>query len=589
MENSQPDPADANADTPVDAADVQHDPRLFDLLDSYVAALHQADPASRSVLLERHPELQKLLGCLETLDVLAPPREMESASSPPADRFDVDVPTQIGTGQPPQETSAAEKSDEERSPGENEGAENDFGKYQLQREIGRGGMGVVYLARQTNLDRTVALKMILSSRLASPEDVRRFASEAKAAASLHHPNIVAIHEAGQIHGQHYFAMDYVEGLSLAELLQKGPLEADHAAECLAAIAGAVHYLHEHSIVHRDLKPANILLDADGRPFVTDFGLVKVFGTDSEQTRSGMIIGTPSYMAPEQAAGKTADISPRSDIYSLGAVFYAMLIGRPPFQHENPLETLVDVLEGEPTLPSKLNASVPRELELVCLKCLEKDPARRYATAAELAADLTRYLKGEPVSARPNGLLQRIRRWTRREPALVSRLGGLTIAAAIIQARFFYNRFFALPEHDVPYHLRIISILACWAAVSCVFQKLMHRQKWAHFARFSWALADAVLLTTALSLAEPPLGPLLIGYPLLIAAAGLFFRVRLVVFMTTVCVLAYLALQVIRSTESMPFHYSAIFAAVLIVIGFMVGHQVQRVRALSRYYDRRQLP
>src|SRR5439155_5291998 len=229
-----------------------------------------------------------------------------------------------------------------------------------------------------------ALKMILGNQFASEDQVRRFQVEAQAVARLSHPHIVHIYETGEVHGQQYFAMQYVEGSSLAERLKRGPLPVEETARCLIRVAHAVAYLHSRGVVHRDLKPANILLDAEGYPYVTDFGLVKLLEADSHVTRSGVIIGTPSYMAPEQAAGHHAVVGPRSDIYSLGAILYEMLTGQPPFREETPLDTLVQVLEGEPASPRQLNQKVPHKLELVCLKCLAKDANERYATAAELA-------------------------------------------------------------------------------------------------------------------------------------------------------------------------------------------------------------
>ena len=341
-----------------------------------------------------------------------------------------------------------------------------FGHFELLEQAGRGGMGVVFKARQTDLERTVALKMILSSRLASPEEVRRFQQEAKAAARLRHPNIVGIHQVGQINGQHYFTMDYIGGHSLAKLLEAGPLPPDQAAQCLLSVARAVHFLHDQGIVHRDLKPSNILLDERGQPFVTDFGLARVFSDDAARTETGAILGTPSYMAPEQARGDSAAISPRTDVYSLGAVLYEMLTGRPPFREENQLNTLMQVLEGEPTLPNRLNRGVPAELQRICMFCLEKSPAGRYASAAALADDLERYLRREPLSVRPVGIRQTLRRWSRRQPALVAHGAGLLLTGLVVQVKFM------LSGTDLPLHLQIMGILGLWLVLSCLFQWLL---------------------------------------------------------------------------------------------------------------------
>ena len=561
-----------------DFAGAEPDRQLFELLDQYVRLLHSEATAARADLLARHPELADLLACLDELESLAPP----STSNVVSPQRGNDDPT-ISPGNHDQHFNpaicpnpAAAATGEINRPGL-------FGRYELLEEIGRGGMGVVYRARQSDLDRTVAVKMILSSRFASADEIRRFYAEARAAGSLQHPNIVGIHEVGEIDGQHYFAMDLVDGPSLAEVIRQGNRSPDAAAETMAVVARAVAYLHEQGIIHRDLKPSNILFDQQRRPYVTDFGLARIFSTDGRHTQTGTIVGTPNYMSPEQATGRTGDISPQSDVYSLGAVLYEMLIGRPPFQQETPLDTLVDVIEGEPTLPHVLNRHIPRELELICLRCLEKDPRKRYRSAAALADDLEHFLKREPVSARPSGIIQRLRRWGRREPALVSRLIGLLCAASIVQGDYLWE------GKDPVVYSRVMAVFGLWAIACVVFQRLLHREWWANFARFSWAAADVVLLTIVLLLAHGPIGPLLIGYPLLIAAAGLFFRVRLVTFTTVVSMASFVWLMVQRGEVLEQPQYAVIFVTVLAVIGFVVAYQVYRVRVLSRYYDHRRLP
>jgi serine/threonine protein kinase len=288
-------------------------------------------------------------------------------------------------------------------------AERAFGEYELLEEIGRGGMGVVYKARQKGLNRLVALKMILTGPLSGAEDLQRFRTEAEATARLQHPNIVAIHEVGTIGGQHFYSMEYIEGLSLSKRLAPGPLAGRAAARYLQTIARAIYHAHCQGILHRDLKPSNILLDSNDGPHVTDFGLAKRLGADSGQTRTGAVMGTPSYMAPEQAAGRTKELGPACDVYGLGAVLYELLTGRPPFHSDTPLDTLKHVLEREPAPPRLLNPKVDRDLETICLKCLEKDPFRRYPSAAALADDLGRYLNGETISARSFNVLDRLTR------------------------------------------------------------------------------------------------------------------------------------------------------------------------------------
>ncbi len=277
-----------------------------------------------------------------------------------------------------------------------------FGDYEIIRELARGGMGVVFEARQVSLNRKVALKMILAGQLAEETDVKRFHTEAEAAANLDHPGIVPIFEVGQHESQHYFSMGFVEGQSLAGRLAGGPLPPRQAAELIRRVSDAIEYAHQHGVIHRDLKPANILLDAQGNPRVTDFGLAKKVQGDSGLTGSGQIMGTPSYMPPEQAGGKRGDVGPAADVYALGATLYALLIGRPPFQAATAMDTVIQVLSEEAVPPRRLNAAIPLDLETICLKCLEKEPARRYASAAALGAELGRFLSGEPILARPVG-------------------------------------------------------------------------------------------------------------------------------------------------------------------------------------------
>jgi WD40 repeat protein len=293
--------------------------------------------------------------------------------------------------------------------------------YEMECELGRGGMGVVYKARQHPLNRTVALKMVLAGALAKPEDIVRFLAEAETAAHLQHQGIVQIFESGRVGGLPYFTMEYVNGGSLADRLRGKLLPPTEAAEIALQLAEAVAHAHADGVVHRDLKPSNILLTADGTPKITDFGLARRLEAGEGLTRTGTILGTPSYMPPEQARGDLHKVGPTGDVYSLGAILYEMLTGRPPFRSDSPFHTLTQVLNEAPPKPRSENAAVPRDLETVALKCLEKDPARRYESAQALANDLRLFLEGRAILARRVSAAEKLRRWAKRNPAVASLL------------------------------------------------------------------------------------------------------------------------------------------------------------------------
>lgn len=305
---------------------------------------------------------------------------------------------------------------------------NQLGNYELLTEIGRGGMGVVYQARQLSADRIVALKVIRPENALNPRSrehreslLERFRTEARAAAQLEHENIVTVYDVGEENGQHFFSMRYVEGRSLADLLREGPLPNRRAAAYVEQATRGVQVAHEHGILHRDIKPQNILVAATSdHALVADFGLAKLLEGTDELTRAGEMMGTPAYMSTEQAQD-AARVGPASDVYALGATLYHLVTGRPPFQAATPLETIRQVIADEPVAPSRLNRAVDRDLETICLKCLEKDPSRRYVAAAALADDLARYLAGQPIVARPLGRMQRVARWCGRNPMLATSL------------------------------------------------------------------------------------------------------------------------------------------------------------------------
>ena len=306
-----------------------------------------------------------------------------------------------------------------------------FGDYELLDVIARGGMGIVYKARQVSLDRIVALKMILSGEFASKEEVKRFYSEARAAALLDHPGIVPIYEVGEHEGKHFFSMTYVEGTSLAAKLKDRPMNPMQAADMLQAVSQAVQYAHEQGVIHRDLKPSNILIDVQGRPRVTDFGLAKHMIDDTGMTLSGQVLGTPSYMPPEQATGHAALVGPASDVYALGGILYAALTGEPPFKAASSHETIRQLMERSPKRLCDVKPLIPRDLETIAHKCLEKEITRRYGSAIELADELDRFLHGLPILARPVTFVEHSLRWCQRNPVMASLASAASLLAILM--------------------------------------------------------------------------------------------------------------------------------------------------------------
>ncbi len=370
--------------------------------------------------------------------------------------------------------------------------------YEILDELGRGGMGVVYRARQTSLNRIVALKMILSGCHAGEHDLVRFRAEAEAAACLRHPNIIQIYEVGEVAGQPYICLELADAGALSNRLHGTPLPARDAAQLMATLASAMQTAHDAGILHRDLKPANILLSPESKvqgpkskdlgpwtfdlgrfaPKITDFGLAKHFRDcppGREQTQTGAIMGTPSYMAPEQAAGKTKQLGPAADIYALGAILYELLTGRPPFRAETPLDTVMQVLEREPAPPRLLNHKVDRDLETICLKCLEKDPQRRYASAQVLADDLNRYLNGEEVSARSFNLLDRLTRTLDRSQYDVDfrGWGNMLLVFAVI-VLVCHTATFAVVHSNLPEHTTWLTRFIEFAILGAVFWRYRPR-------------------------------------------------------------------------------------------------------------------
>jgi eukaryotic-like serine/threonine-protein kinase len=400
--------------------------------------------------------------------------------------------------------------------------------YEFLAEIDRGGMGVVYKARHRPLKRLVAIKMILSGSHAGPQERTRFRIEAEAVARLQHPNIVQIYEVGEYQGSPYLALEYVDGVSLANRFAYRTLTCDQGAELLRDLARAAHFAHQRGVIHRDLKPANILLTTAGVPKIADFGLAKRLDSGTAQTKTGAILGTPSYMAPEQASGRSQEIGPGTDIYALGAMLYELLAGRPPFVADTPLDTAMLVVSEEPVPPSRLQPGVPRALETICLKCLEKEPRRRYGSADELADDLDRYLRGEPILARPPGPLGRLVRWANRQPGFAA-----TLIAVVI---FYLNHLLLLivarlPGEGGAWHQFVTVLALVWVAGAGIFQRLGRKPGWQGRVVFGWATMEVLLLTALVARGAGLQSALLVGYLLLIAGAALRFRPGLIWYVT----------------------------------------------------------
>jgi serine/threonine protein kinase len=464
-----------------------------------------------------------------------------------------------------------------------------FGSYELIEVIAHGGMGVVYKARQTGLNRVVALKMILTGTFADSEEIKRFYQEAEAAAKIDHPGIVPVYDVGCHEGQHYYSMAFIEGESLAARIKESPIDPRESARILFQVASAVHCAHEAGFIHRDLKPANILLDETNEPRIVDFGLAKSTLDDSNLTRTGTVMGTPNYMPPEQATGKNEEVTSASDVYSLGAILYTLLTRQPPFVSGNSTETLMQVLQDEPLRASMINAAIPRDLEAICTKCMEKKPADRYASAAELAQDLARFLAGASIYTR-NDWKRRSRRWVAREPVLAAHLALVPILIfALFIAQFLtVDGPNAFTEIDSAFW-RNVFVLFAWGGVSVVLQKTHNRVRSAQFIPTIWAAVDPLFLAGLLCLNNEPRGLLLSSFPLLILVISLFRRVDLIAVATVSSIFGFgmvliyaLTIDDLNPRNSLvTSSYNIVFTVVLLLTGIISSLQAQILNRLTR--------
>lgn len=453
-----------------------------------------------------------------------------------------------------------------------------LGNYQIIRRIARGGMGVVYEARDTKLDRLVALKTIVGGSLASLEAVRRFQSEAQSAARIEHPGIVPIHDVSSHNEIHYYVMGLVEGESLQAQLERESFTMMQAVSLVERIARAVAHAHRGGIVHRDLKPANVLIDKDGQPRITDFGLAKQMDSDRNLTVAGQVLGTPGYMAPEQASG-AADVGAAADIYAIGAILYALLTGEPPFSADNYLETLQLVQTESPQSPREKRREIPKDLETVCLTCLAKLPAARYESAEALADDLRRVINGERVLARPWSVWTRLGIGIRRRPALAITFLSLVPLYAWHLFRWWTDSpFWTVRNHNV-----VSAIVVTWLCVSTLFQRQLLRTRSREPVIFGWAAFELLMLTIFLGYFDGPSSGYVMGYLLLVAAAALRQNAKLVLFVTVASLLSYAGLLIeasLRRPHKLPDHvdHCIMLFVSLIVLGLSQLFMLRRANA-----------
>jgi serine/threonine-protein kinase len=498
-------------------SDAVRDQELARLLDDFTRQLRRGERPAVDAVANQHPDLAG-----ELRELWAAVQFTEEFARPSPD----------GATLPPRPESVGELASE---------LPRRFGDYELLEELGKGGMGVVYKARQLSLPRLVALKMIRAGELASAEELARFQAEVAAAARLDsHTHIVPVYEVGEHGGLPYFSMKYVEGRTLGTLLANGPLPSREAARLLAAIARAVHFAHEHGILHRDLKPSNILLDHEGEPHVTDFGLAKwVSGAadagTSSLTRTGAVVGTPAYMSPEQAFGAPAGLTRASDVYSLGTILYEMVTGRPPFRAATALDTLLLVREQEPVPPRSLNPGVDSDLELICLQCLQKQPGLRYASAVQLAEDLEAYLQGNPPSVRSSSVTYYVSRLLREthHAAVLENWGVLWMWHSLkVFLMCVLTTTMALSQHTIPFFAMHLPYLLLWGGGlvlwGAIFWALRRRGGPVMFVerQIAHVWGSAIIASVGIFVVEVLLGmPVLTLSPMLALIAGMVFVIK----------------------------------------------------------------
>jgi serine/threonine-protein kinase len=411
---------------------------------------------------------------------------------------------------------------------------SDWDAYEILDEVDRGGMGIVYRAKHKELNRIVALKIIRSGEFANGNEIARFRREAQIAAQLVHPGIVPIYEIGERNNLIYYTMAFVEGCPLLELARSPTLSIAAKVQLVYQLTQALQYAHGQGVAHRDIKPSNILIDLHGSPILIDFGLAKSTHAESDLTQTGAMLGTPSYMAPEQIQYHHDHDLRLSDIYSLGAVFYYLLVGRPPFVGPTNFDIMLQLKDRQPVCPSRLNRQVDLELDTICLRAMEKIPSERYTTAAEFGQDLERWINGSAVSSPTKSPWIRWIRWWKQEPGLVSHAVAICVVILVV-----------LMSHLLGYSLAHLptqlTVLLTWLLICFPLQRWILQSKDTTVPAILWGLIDLFCVSWLIATAGPPRSLLLVAYPLMIIASALFYRTRFVILMTTACILAFLVL------------------------------------------------
>ena len=500
---------DPNLRSPMTAEDYRHVQAYFERATSAVQ-----DEERAAVLIEVSQERPELLSMLESMLACDDASWSDAEPGAPAQLDDLNTPSVTGL----------------------------IEGYELIEELGRGGMGVVYKARQQSPHRVVALKMIRVGRFASHTEVQRFRSEVDAIAQLDHPNIVSIYEIGCYRGEHFFTMQLIEGGGFDQYLESSEFNEDEALDLFIKVCDAVACCHEQGIVHRDLKPSNILLDTECQPKLTDFGLAKHLEYDAQLTRTGDVMGTPGYMAPEQADDASSNrVGAPADVYSLGAILYHMLTGQPPINPRdvNLAGAIQLVRDNDVMAPRLINRRISRTLETICMKCLAADPNQRYPHAGEVAEELRRYVDGEPIHARPLSSTRQLIRWGRQQPGLaVTWLAVVTFYVYHLLCYYLLQR----PELTPRFHLVSNFVAVLWMTGAYLFQKLLVGTRGARWVLFAWVSMEIVLLSVLLlatgQAAKSPLSPLFL---VLVAASVLRFRSELVAYVTGLSLVSYLLL------------------------------------------------